>query len=653
MYKKTGYIFIIITLLINSLQTSYAQNTKTQYNIKKDWSLGLDAGVNLFWGDVKFNKIGPSTKMHELQGGFGLNFTRKINSKLRLAALFNGISLRGQKLEQSDTLSFHTQALSFGIQAQFDLLQLLSKKERNFAFYITSGAGVLYWQNLLQNNSTQDTLANLGWTNKNKEFAAYIPLGFRLEYQVNPKLSIDFSTAYRLAFSDLLDGQIASAYDSYSYSSIGINYHFGKQKVIPKLLPYTYFALAKDSIKPIAKDKKKKVDKKEEITNPFSIQFDCPETATKNGFKVDLKISKIGIPANGYFRLELPSGFIPSATKQGDVSFTKLEYHYEYDFIIPMNQDSSTISIPIALSEIGLGDYPILLKGEIMDQKGNVFPLKFATYIKIITENDWYQGLPSKKKQAYLKQKIKKDSLQTTHKENEIAPVEKNPKTDIHKKSKEETRRQQNPSSNGIYRVQILASKQKLKNLAAFKKQHHIDEEVFVLKSTDWIRYSIYEAQTLEKANQLCQKVRSENTIPQAFVRYDKNGKIRSTPNTTQKKSKSDTKSTKHTVSKTTSPLKSKVQDEVDNSHYPLQNVYRIEIASEYDQKIPLEFFKGKIDHEKISEFKHDLTYYYTVGEFENLDVAHAFLNYVKTQYKRENAKIAIYKGSLRIKAIR
>lgn len=648
MIRKIAHIFVIIILLFNSLQNSYAQNNTNKNKTTKDWSLGLDGGVNLFWGDIKFNKLMPSTKMHELQGGFGVNFTRKINSRLRLAALFNGISLKGQKLEQSDTLSFHTQALSFGIQAQLDLLQLLSKKERNFAFYITSGAGMLYWQNLLQNISTQDTLANLGWTNKNKEFAAYIPLGLRLEYQINPKLSIGFASTYRLAFSDLLDGQITAAYDSYSFSSLGISYHFGKQKIVPKLLPYTYFELAKDSTKKITPSKKKKVDKKEVISNPFSIQFECPETAAKNGFKVDLKIAKIGIPANGYFRLELPSGFIPSAATSGDVSFTKLEYNYEYDFIIPMNQDSSTISIPVALSEIGLGDYPILLKGEIMDQKGNVFPLKFATYIKIITENEWYQGLPSKEKQAYQEQKLEKSGVSSAKKQKPLNSTETNEKESIQKSPIEKAAKKPTISQKSYYSVQILASKHRLKNLADFKKQHHIQDEVFIMESPDWIRYSLYKTPSHEEAIRLCQKVKTEYNIPQAFIRYVEDGKIQNTSKTAKRTTKTKKLVPGKTISEHSKEktLPSRVQQ------YPLENVYRIEIASEYDQKIPAAYFKGKIDHERISEFKQDLTYYYTVGEFKNLDVARAFLDYVKTQYKREDAKIVIYKGSKRIKAL-
>lgn len=644
------YKILIITLLIGSASKLFAQKSSTKKEGYSKWFVGVNGGVNVFWGDIKFNSFWPSTKMNELQAGGGFVFGRTINSTLKISTSLDFTALNGQKINVSDTLGFKTQALSFAIKGQFNPIALLSKREGKLAFYIESGAGITGWRNLTQNYSTKDTLSNLGWTNPNKEFGFYIPAGIKIEYQIAQNISTYFSSSYNFVFSDLLDGAITGNNDAYSFTALGINYHFGKQKIAPKLLPYSFFEMPYDSIaEQTKKEKKAQKEERKEAVNPFSILYKIPEAAPHTGFEIEIDIAKIGIPATGFFRLVLPSGFIPQSAKNENVSFTKLGHQYEYDFILPMNQDSTSIPIPIKLSEIEKGIFPILIEGEIMDQKGNVFPLKVATYTEIVSEDSWYKGLPIKEQQEFDAQKAKENLTETSalpKSEKKITQKEELSQT-IPIESKE---KEQIDSTTGVYRIQIMASRKTFSDLDTFKTKHKITEEIYISQADGWYRYNLYSTKNFEEANRLCTKVRQENNIAQAFVTYYKNGKREVLPNQ-QTNRTSSSKSSKISVSK--KPTQSHIKQAIKKNNFSDNKLlYRIEIAISYDQAIPLYLLKSKVGKEPITEFEHNESYYYTIGEFENLEVARAFLDFVKTEFKFENATIAQYQQNNRLRLV-
>lgn len=633
---------LIIILLIGSIPSLFAQKSGAKDDYNK-WFVGVNTGVNVFWGDIKFNNFWPSLKMNELQAGGGFVFGRAISPVLKVSTELHFTALKGMKVNLTDTLGFKTQALSFALKGQLNPIALLTKRETKLAFYIESGAGIMGWKNLAQNHSTNDTISNLGWTNSNKEFGFYIPAGIKIEYQISQKISTYFSSNYNFVFSDLLDGATTGNYDSYSFTALGINYHFGKQKVAPKLLPYSFFEIAYDSLADQSPKKRDKVQKElnKEAENPFIIVYKIPETAAHTGFEIQINIAKTGIPATGFFRLLIPSGFLPQAATNKDVSFTKLGHRYEYDFILPMNQDSTSISIHIKLSEIEKGTFPVLIEGEIMDQNGNVFPIKFAAYTEIISEDSWYKGLPIKEQEKFdvkKTDKAQKENITPEH-EKEIVQAEEEIKP-----------KKQIESSEGVYRIQIMAGRKQFSNLVKFKTEHRITEEIFISQADGWYRYNLYTTTDQNEASTLCAKVRRENQIPQAFVTYYENGKRVISP-ASQSHKTSSYKTPKSSSSKT--PTQQDVNRAVKkNTISNNKLLYRIEIALAYDQPIPLYLLKSKVGKEPITEFEQNKNYYYTIGEFENLEVARAFLGYVKTELKFETAKIGQYQKNKRIKVV-
>jgi hypothetical protein len=253
---------LIIMLLIGGMQTLFAQKQNTIEKDNNKWFFGINGGMNIFWGDTKFNSFWPSHKMQELQAGGSFVFGKAISPALKLSSHLNFTALKGMQEVLTDTLGFKTHALSFALKWQLNPIALLTKKEAKLAFYIESGLGVMAWRSLVQNYSTNDTLDNFGWSNSNKEVGFFIPVGVKLAYQISPKFSTYFSCNYNFVFSDLLDGEAKGNFDSYSYTALGINYHFGKQKEIPKLLPYIFLEIAYDSLAYQSSKKEKKPSKK-------------------------------------------------------------------------------------------------------------------------------------------------------------------------------------------------------------------------------------------------------------------------------------------------------------------------------------------------------------------------------------------------------
>lgn len=650
--QKSLHTILIILLLSGSIQTLRAQISMSAKESDKNWFVGMNGGANVFYGDIKFKPFWPATKMHELQAGGGFIFGRKLSPSFKLSSELNFTALKGMEELLTDTLGFDAQALSFALKGHLNPIALFSKKDAKFAFYIESGIGLMGWKSLLQNQSSDETINNLGWDNPNKEFAFYIAAGVQLEYQINPRFSTYLKSNYNLVFSDLLDGEALGGFDSYSFTAFGFNYHFGKQKEAPKLLPYSFYESVQDSIQTSSNSEAKEEIKviADEQNNPFSLSFNVPEKIENTGFDISINIVKTGIPSTGFFRLLVPSGFLPQAASKGDVSFTKLGHRYEYDFILPMNQDSTSIPIHINLSEIEKGMFPILIEGEIMDQKGKLFPIKFASYTEIISEEAWQELLSIEAQKKYAAKKAKENQLSIEAlNTSEIAkkveiPAWLNASETIEEEAKKEITR-------GVYRIQIMASKNQFADLDNFKSQHKITESIFVAQAEGWYRYNLYETKDKKEANRLCALVRNENSIPQAFVTYYENGKRVLMPASSQ--------SSKSTVTSTSSPAQkpiitkpSKIAQQQEGQLPESNFIYRIEIALVYDKPIPLYILKEKVGQEKISEFKQNQTYIYTIGEFADFEVARAFLSYVKTQFRIDSAQIGQYQNNKRIKLV-
>jgi hypothetical protein len=631
-------------MFLNMIPLSICAQSKST---EKKWFVGLNGGTDLFWGDIKYNAFLPSAKMNEIPMSSGLIFGHSFSTSFGVNTELDLVNLRGKQVFITDTLSFKAQALALSLKTQFDPIAFFRKKDSKTSLFFETGVGLMVWKSFLENQTFNDTINNLGWGNPNKKIGLFIPLGLKIEYRIKSYLSASFSGNYNFVFSDLLDTQMIGKNDSYTYTSLGIHFHFGNQKTIPKLLAYPFINFYSDTTKTTKEnlERTKEVQTKE-IHNPFTLSLTVPEKSSHAGFEIQLKIAKLGIAASGYFRLLLPAGFIPEASSNENVSFTKLGQQYEYDFILPMNQDSCIIQIPVFLSEIEKGSYPILLEGEIKNQKGNSFPIKFANYTEIITEADWNRGLLAKEKSPVKSDAPEFISPQTNIDDPKIVSLSKT--ENIHSAAKQTEYKFVENTIEGFYHIQILASRNLLPNLQNLKMLHQLEEEIQIMQGDGWYRYNVYTTKNKEEAQKLCSKVRIQNNFPQAFVVYYENGKrsLLANASLTTTSQRAQNSTTKPEITEKLKP-ESKIAITSD-----LGFTYRIEIAQAFDQPIPLYLLQNKVGKERVMEFNENTNYYYTIGNFEDLNIAKGFLNYVKTQFHFENAKIIQFQNNQRMKPI-
>jgi|GEM_PF-6145787 len=647
MKQKSIHNILIVLLLIGLAPALYAQDTDAEKGPAKSWYVGINGGASLFWGDIRTT----SASFRTIQPAFGGFLGKSFSPFLRLEAETNYSFLKGMLNQTTDTLNFKSRALSLSLKAKINPLSK-ALENRRFSVFLEAGGGLLYWKSLLINQTTSDTLSNLGWNNKQKQIGIFFPVGIQLHYQITQNLSAYFSSSYHLVLSDLLDGHITGSKDAYSYTSLGMYYALGKQKTVPKLLRYPIFLNEYDSIAAqsdtLTKKEKKKnapTAKEEDTRNPFRLNLGLPKEVPQSGFTLALSIQKKGIPASGFFRLLLPSGFLPQAPSEKEVIFTKLGHRYEYDFMLAMSMDSISIGIPIKLSEIAKGTYPVMIEGEIIDQQGRIFPIKFAEYVEVISEKEWNEGLLSSPKSK--KKNTPTASANEPPKKAETAPIANASNTNSVQNTTPQTNPEKEAKPTGTYRIQIAASRKELAEIENFKSQHKINTALTVLSEDGWYRYNIYETPSYKEAKSLLTKVREENRFPQAFIAYYENGKRKniSAPSHANNGSQTKTYAPKQKTSENTT---NKTVTKQTNT----KPVYRIEFAMAYNKPVPVNVLQSKVGQEKISTFKQDQTYYYTIGEFDKLEIARSFLSYVQQQLKLSNAKIVRYKGNNRGQAV-
>lgn len=639
-----------------------AQKRGASYN-PKAWYIGAEGGVNIFFGDIKYNDYLPNFKHNELTYGGGLLLGKHLSPLFSIKGNIHFSELSGTKSTPALLRTFKTKEQDASLSLQMNLFQLFSNRPRleRLSIWGELGIGVMRWQSLLYNTETGDTLANLFWNTKEYETAIMIPMGLNIKYYLNKNISLDLYSGLRFANSDLLDAKEGGIkFDYYWYSGMAINYHIGfynkrKPTVVSskhksgelELLDYLGIDPFQDpELKRITKNEylkkeEEKLEKSQEKGSPYRVEFWVPQNANNKRFQILVSIKKRGITGNGFFRLMLPSGFYPEPIKIKEVTYTRIAYNYDFDFYLPMNKDTLLIPIDITISEREDGTYPLFIEGEVMNQNGELFPIRNAQYVKI-GENIAYNDLP------------------TVAKKEDKKPVYSHPEN--------VTEKVVEASGNKTYRIQILACRKPSKKVDDFLKKHKIDQKVYLYEAGDWWRYSIYHLSTLKEAQEYLKIVRSKHHVSKAFIVEFNNGK-RSIPQHQSKdkdasgssrfvnESSNNNKQRDWSVQpKNTKAINKNGKKDKTITEQPLEafqpvlnneniSVYRIEIAVSPSYPLPLRQLQNWVANEKITEWTYKDDYRYTIGRFENEQVARAFLKYVRMQFALPDAHLVETKG--------
>lgn len=225
---KKGIKFYIVLFLIAGItfpQLSFGQSwggRKTKASFWDNWAINLNGGLTSFYGDLStFDSEIMDKLMKESGPAFGGILTKYI--------LGNKIGFSGQLLygnlqgaNTNNSLSFEATFIEYNFHARFNLVNLISKRDRpKFGFELYGGAGQFVFKATKYNNElSQVGIEDTG----TPEFVYFFGAG--VSYRVIDKLGITVDMAMRQAQNDKLDDLAKNDnFDYYSYINIGVTYH--------------------------------------------------------------------------------------------------------------------------------------------------------------------------------------------------------------------------------------------------------------------------------------------------------------------------------------------------------------------------------------------------------------------------------------------
>ena len=671
MKLKWANIMLMLAILIWVASPTYAQKRRSKSLNPKAWYFGAEGGGNVYFGDLKYWDYIPNIEYGELTYGYGLKFGKLLSPKFLIQSRLHFSKLSGTKRTPNLLRTFNTNTSEISLSLQMNLSQIFNSRPmlNKLSLWGEVGVGAARWQSLMYNTQSGDTLANLHWGSKEYKSSIMLPMALDIKYYFNKNIALNLYSALRFVNSDSLDAKAGGIkFDYYWYTGLGINYYWSLKRsprkkiaMVSKKRADAMPLLDYMSIDPFQDPEVKRITKKEYLkqeeakgqesansSNPYLVEFWVPKHANNKKFQVLVSIKKRGITGNGFFRLTLPSGFYPQSPHVKEVTYTRLGYNYDFDFYLPMNKDTLLIPLDIIISEGEDGTYPLFIEGEVMNQEGETFKIKNAQYVQIGPDVA-YNAVPTSSN----------GSQASSSKSAYVNPTNVS-------EVKEEAK------GDHTYRIQILACRKPSKKVDEFLKKHHIEQKVFLYEADRWWRYSIYALSTMKDAESHLQLIRNQHHIAKAFIVEFENGK-RSVPKNQPKvivsqksggihyqnaPSNWNQKRNTQVVNQTKINKKEAKSEQQQSQFQPVQDqdnisVYRIEIAVSPGYPIPLRQLQHWVANEKISEWTYKTDYRYTVGRFENEQVAKAFLKYVRMQFALPDAHLVETKGKAWLKVVR
>ena len=268
---NTFFSIVLVLFSVNSGAQTSDSTVKSTYDnpehtsenlmgVKQGWFLGIDAGTNLYYGDIALYNNFPQLKDYSKSAGRGFNIYGGKKFKFGLSAeiqLFKG-TLKGEK--RSGNLYpryFRADIMGYSLSAKYNLTQLIfrNKNDRSFynrlTLYFTVGCGQIFFRSRLYKyagsnpqwylervsgytSSGIDSAGNGSGgglvTDKAKTVSAIIlPIGGKLNFKLNNRTDLVLDMSYVTVFSDQLDSwsRSWSHKDRYLYTGIGLMYNFG------------------------------------------------------------------------------------------------------------------------------------------------------------------------------------------------------------------------------------------------------------------------------------------------------------------------------------------------------------------------------------------------------------------------------------------
>ena len=233
--KKALQIAILALVLMPMISKSQMYEKYEGNNM--GWSMTINAGPSIFFGDLKQNKVVPVSKYNnEWSAGGSFIVSKKLFSFLSIRAQYLKGNLAGTKREYSDgspaNMYFKTNYNEYNMNFKLDISEFFKpEEERKTTFYTYAGIGLFDFRTKKYDLRTNRVIGRLGYDENNKKTEAttetVMPLGIGLEYNLTYNIGLVIDYSKRIVNSDKIDMTIGkSKYDVYDYLSFGITYNF-------------------------------------------------------------------------------------------------------------------------------------------------------------------------------------------------------------------------------------------------------------------------------------------------------------------------------------------------------------------------------------------------------------------------------------------
>ncbi len=232
----TGFA-IATTALFAQDAAKQNPNTVPTKSELDNWSVGINAGSMLFYGDIKQYEFAPVTKYNnEWRFGCGATVTRSFNSIFsgQLQFLYGELSGTKRKINRT----FEANVLEYSLNGIINLSNLTfsqKAKPRKISFYGLVGFGLTTFKSQLSELNTGKDVGSFGYaasgpgSKRTKEIV--IPVGLGIKYKLSPKLDLGLEGTLRNANSDKLDVTVSptNKNDKYGYTDVTLTYKFGQK----------------------------------------------------------------------------------------------------------------------------------------------------------------------------------------------------------------------------------------------------------------------------------------------------------------------------------------------------------------------------------------------------------------------------------------
>lgn len=220
-----------------------AQTNQQQYEV------GIQTGPFIYQGDLTPSALGS---FKTWTNSIGINGSKILNASFLVRGNLFFSKLRGNEAlyshpeyRQQRSFNFSTPLVELTGQLVYNPLAR-NYADRGLAPYVFAGAGFNYlnikrdWSNMNTEYFNSESAVAQGLLQDQQKqlprFIPVLPLGVGVRYNLSSRFAVTAETAYRLTFTDYLDGFSQSVNpaknDHYHSTTIGLVYRIGKKNTL-------------------------------------------------------------------------------------------------------------------------------------------------------------------------------------------------------------------------------------------------------------------------------------------------------------------------------------------------------------------------------------------------------------------------------------